>query len=90
MPYYSSVGWFAQFILSQLLSFENDVLASTSMSSLILISGDEANNRSVTKAYSCDSGAEYIFFIVVVIFALLGFKHSFFTIYNVHTLGLSG
>ena len=62
-------------MLSQLLSFENEVLASTSISSLILISGDKAITRSVTKVYSCDSGAEYTFFIVVVMFTLLGFKY---------------
>ena len=76
-------------MLSQLLAFEYDVLASTSMLSLILIWGDEANNCSVTKAYCCDFGAKYAFFVVVVMFALLGFNDSFFAVYNVHPLGLS-
>ena len=76
-------------MLSQLLAFEYDVLASTSMLSLILIWGDEANNCSVTKAYCCDLGAKYAFFVVVVMFALLGFNDSFFAVYNVHPLGLS-
>ena len=49
-----------------------------------------ANNCSATKAYRCDLGAEYAFFIVVVIFMSLGVKHYLFTIYNVHALGLSG
>ena len=78
-------------MLSQPLAFENEVLASTSTSSLTPIPGDMANNCSATKAYRCDFGAEYAFFIVVVvIFMSLGFKHSLFTIYNVHALGLSG
>ena len=77
-------------MLSQLLAFEYDVLASTSMLSLMPIWGDEANNCSVTKAYCCDLGAKYAFFVVVVMFALLGFNNSFFTVYNVHPLGLSG
>ena len=79
-----------QFMQSQLFAFENDVLASTSMSSLMLILGEEANNCSVTKEYCCDLGAEYAFLKFVVMFAFLGFKHSFFTIYNIHSLGLSG
>lgn len=57
---------------------------------MMLILGDEANNCSVTKAYCCDFGAEYTFLKFVVMFAFLGFKHSFFTIYNIHSLGLSG
>lgn len=78
-------------MLSQPLAFENEVLASTSMSSLTPILDDEANNCSATKAYRCDLGAEYTFLIViVVIFTSLGVKHSLFTIYNVHALGLSG
>ena len=78
-------------MLSQPLAFENEVLASTSTSSLTPIPGDMANNCSATKAYRCDLGAEYAFLIVVVvILTALGVKHSLFTIYNVHALGLSG